>query len=116
MEISVGDYVRTKCGIAKLNRIDNGYQYFLDSDIYDEDTLENTCVTYIKYITKHSKDIIDLVEAGDYVNGFRVEMIENGIIVFGVDEGRELFRNYFKYNPIKSIVTHEQFEEMSYKL
>jgi hypothetical protein len=103
MEINVGEYVRTKCGIAKLNRIDNGYQYFLDSDIYDEDTLENTCVTYIKYITKHSKDIIDLIEVGDYVNGEYTDL-------FNLD--------YYKKHPehIKSILTHEQFEANAYTI
>ena len=112
MEINVGDYVRTKCGIAKLNRIDNGYQYFLDSDIYDEDTLENTCVTYIKYIIKHSKDIIDLIEVGDYVNGMLVMSND-----YNFDKPIKIFSNLrFGKEDIKSILTHEQFEANAYTI
>ena len=121
MEINVGEYVRTKCGIAKLNRIDNGYQYFLDSDIYDEDTLENTCVTYTKYIIKHSKDIIDLIEVGDYVNGSKVLIIninkEKNTWAIVLDNEKTILSNDLKtMYPIKSIVTHNQFDEMKYEV
>jgi len=116
MEINVGEYVRTKCGIAKLNRIDNGYQYFLDSDIYDEDTLENTCVTYIKYIIKHSKDIIDLIEVGDYVNGKKVlqQYSPEGTYCLWIKLDDD---NFIDNNEdIKSILTHEQFEANAYTI
>ena len=121
MEINVGDYIRTKCGIAKLNRIDNGYQYFLDSDIYDKDTLENTCVTYIEYITKHSKDITDLIEDED-----QIKFIINGDKYYGTVETELCFSKPLKgiwfnkeFTELKdlqiiNVLTHEQFEANAY--
>ncbi len=62
-------------------------------------------------IVKHSKNIIDLIEAGDYVNGKYVKEInqykdgKSIIVLIGIiDE-----------NDIKSIVTKEQFESVGYK-
>jgi hypothetical protein len=110
MEINVGEYVRTRDGIIK--RV-NSYNPQENNPLWE--TL-NGSVQMKGTITKHSKDIIDLIEVGDYVNGFRVEMIENGITAFGVDEGRELFRNSFKYNQIETVLTHEQMEANAYTI
>ena len=74
-------------------------------------------------IVKASHNIIDLIEDGDYVNGYLVEDItsvyDNGeeIITLHIASGS----NYFQSNindkkEIKSIVTKEQFESMSYKV
>lgn len=104
--LKVGEYIRTSTG--RIEKITGIYKNdgFVDTD-------KEVCVDFVE-IAKHSKNIIDLIEVGDYVNGVRIEMIENGITGFGVDEGRELFRNSFKYNPINSILTHEQFEANAY--
>lgn len=60
-----------------------------------------------------SNNVIDLIEVGDYVNGSKVNRIEIYYIVINeIWTGRELLRN----EDIKSIVTKEQFESMSYKL
>lgn len=73
-------------------------------------------------IKKASYNIIDILEEGDYVNGFQVEetresykgkQIDNG--TRGYDEGGEYI--IWKNNEdIKSIVTHEQMEQMAYKV
>lgn len=66
-EISIGDYVRTRMGtIGK-------FKYYGDDkeNIYFKNDRGTTCV-YEKEIVKHSPNIIDLVEQGDYVNGKRV--------------------------------------------
>lgn len=69
-------------------------------------------------------DIIDLIEVGDYVNGHKVTRIG------GTYHGRKDRAIYCDYqqnektkkwimiydDEIKSIVTKEQFEEMSYKI
>ena len=66
-------------------------------------------------IIKSSPNIIDLIEVGDYVNGKQVIdfMLENGkrkgIIVDADIWG-------FDIDEIKSIVTHEMFESMEYKV
>lgn len=44
----------------------------------------NLPICYVEDIANHNlESIIDLIEVGDYVNGVRVEMIENGITEFG---------------------------------
>lgn len=58
---------------------------------------------------KASYNIIDLIEVGDYVNGFPVIHKENDILKCGL-------LVQFKENEIKSIVTKEQFEQMAYKV
>lgn len=60
-------------------------------------------------IIKASHNIIDLIEVGDYVNGYEVTS-KDQFLGFGNHDW------YMLDNEIKSIVTHEQFESMSYKL
>lgn len=62
-----------------------------------------------KYMVNCSYNIIDLIEVGDYVNGFPVIHKENDILKCGL-------LVQFKENEIKSIVTKEQFEQMAYKV
>ena len=62
---------------------------------------------------KHSDNIIDLIEVGDYVNGneiYKISFDSLGLILETT--------TYFKLREkdIKSIVTKEQFESMSYKV
>ena len=69
-----------------------------EHDYYDEDK-----------IIKASHNIIDLIEVGDYVNGFPVIHKENDILKCGL-------LVQFKENEIKSIITKEQMEQMSYRI
>lgn len=66
--------------------------------------------------TKASFNIIDLIEKGDYINGEKIDYIS----ISKDGEKRPLIKDniYFfeKYISIKSIITKEQFEEMSYKV
>ncbi len=116
MKLEVGMYVRTKYGhIAKLIYIDYEneyyefdkgivwfYEYYKDMfGFKDED---------LKQITKTSFNIIDLIELEDYVNGEEIIIKDDGNIVI-VNSG-----NCFRNEEIKSIVTKEQFEQMSYKI
>lgn len=112
MKLEVGMYVRTNSGIRKCERVDSDGTYKFNDEIYnkygdafvwiDEEDLE-------RYISKSSHNIIDLIEAGDYVNGFPVIHKENDILKCGL-------LVQFKENEIKSIVTKEQFEQMQYKV
>lgn len=114
-EIEVGEYVRTKNGyIIKINEetiiFNVGYkeQYVdMESTIYG--------LPYEEEITKHSKNIIDLIEVGDFVNGELVrEPIdkENG---YNSDyTGLQQF--LIAYGKIKTILTHEQYENNCYRL
>ena len=122
MEIAVGEYVRLarNQGINRIIEIEDK-RYILDTDIADEFG-DNTCVLE-EYQLKdevldHNKNIIDLVEVGDYVNGYKVTRIEDNYypktkcIICENYNVKHIFDN----KVIKSIVTHEQFASIEYKL
>ena len=82
-------------------------------------------ITSQKAISGHRKDIInasyniiDLIEVGDYVNGYKVyycycaDEDSTGLFI-DTEKGREWLD---KSNQIKSIVTREMFESMEYKV
>lgn len=111
-KINVNEYVRTtNKGIKRVDRIDenktvNKYLYYVGEDF------EGKSYAYIKTteVLKHSFNLIDLIEVGDFVNGFPVlEPVYNGNVVYGIDEGHENFRKAF--GDIKTILTKEQYEQ-----
>jgi hypothetical protein len=117
-KISVNEYVRTKNkGIRRIDRIDNNktvnkYLYF--TGIEDSEGKEYGIIKTTE-IVKHSKQLIDLIEVGDIVNGFPVlEPIYNGNAMYGVDEGYENFKKSF--GGIKTILTREQYIANCYKV
>lgn len=69
-------------------------------------------------IVKHSFNIIDLIEKGDYVNGEKVsnvDKIDNTIFIEwenGNTYSTDIVNNKFIY----SIVTKEQFQSVEYRL
>lgn len=64
---------------------------------------------------KASFNIIDLIEVGDYVNGLKViDIVENDIYIS--DFYAESYIGIVKVKDIKSIITHEQMEQMAYKV
>lgn len=77
--------------------------------------LENQKWFDIKNIAKHSKIISEVVEVGDYVNGFPIlEPIYNGNAMYGIDEGYENFKKSF--GDIKTILTKESYMANCYKV
>ena len=112
-EIKVNDYVRTKDDyIAKVTRLETANMIFCDN------TVRECWVGEVKHILteniiKHSPNIIDLVEVGDYVNGSLViETLKNdkSIIIEDYCE-TQLFNK-----DIKTVVTKEQFEKIMYRV
>lgn len=98
MEIEVGEFYRTKKGeIRKVEDLDD-YSFLIDK-------------FYFK-IVKHSKNIIDLVEVGDYVNGKYVSKIKK------YKDGKHILAliGIIDEKGIKSIVTHEQMASIEYKV
>lgn len=73
----------------------------------------------IEDITKHSKNIIDLIEVGDYVNGILVTGKESTLLyteIKGID-GSGYHIPISQYGEgIKTILTKEQYEQNSYKV
>ena len=111
MKLEVGMYVRTIGGIERLKKENDNGWFFEKSMIIKPDNIE-------KYIIKASHNIIDLIEVGNYVNGYPV------IEIPYMEENKIVYKLYYKNNfllctenhKIKSIVTKEQFESMSYKV
>ena len=122
-ELKENMYVRTKDGIiAKVDYIDNDtiffdkylYRTYGDSiDFLEKDNLER--------IAKASYNIIDILEVGDII----IDSIEKHEILLIDDElmvrntGLIYDNNYYlpiKNITIKSVITHEQIEQMAYKV
>lgn len=129
MEIEVGEFVRTKSGyIAKLIKyLENTETYMFDEYIQEIQNNRYTCISkneLKKEIVKHRKNLIDLIEEGDYVNGCEV------ITIYGYDEdGNDkdelgiaetdndiAYYIYLRKINIKTILTHEQFEKNAFRL
>ena len=126
-EIKVGEYVRSRQGyIAKVIKIEEDYCIEFNKSImrrYGEESdmlFLNPEYTYEderSEIIKHSPNIIDLIEVGDYVNGVKIEEFETEVntvtknkrIVAKYEWGKVI--NDFE---IKEIVTKEQFEAIKY--
>lgn len=133
-EIEVNEYVRTNAGyIAKLKQyLSNTGTYLFDDFIQEIQGDKYRCISeneLEKVTAKHSKQPIDLIEVGDIVN----KELVIGIIDITNDKeeiiGRKLItqyrsaqftgldiKHYIYDKDIKTILTHEQFEQNSYKL
>ena len=116
MKLEVGMYVRTPYGIDKIKDIVLNGNLYEDSGLYLEKGIKLVCGKEEMKNLKASYNIIDLIEAGDYVNGDRIDEIENGELRFHWDYGYSEYISYYENEDIKSIVTKEQFESMSYKV
>lgn len=124
-EIKIGEYIRTKKGtIAKVLA-------YYDLITYND---EKASVTFHSFdtirgavadidIAKHSKNIKELVQAGDFINGMQVDEFDDeegtvlGIPVY--EDG--LFNTLNFYVPvesikIKTILTKEKFENECFKV
>ena len=112
MGIKVGEYVRVKNdGIGKVVNIN----IHNDKIVYYEVDNGNIFNSSPECITKHSPNIIDLIEEGDYVNGCRVvNIITNDGKKIGVAVDSGVWA--FDACEIKTIVTHGQMREMEYKV
>lgn len=124
-KIRVNEYVKTKDGrIAQIKSIDYEAEiYRFDRIIYindfsmKEDVLYNNEM-FKNLIVKHSKQLIDLIEVGDFVNG--VEVLDIHIprdlwkpIEIRVDSR---YMNFILAEDIKTILTKEQMEANCYKV
>ena len=115
-EIKVGEYVRNINGaLGKITKVVDEtifYVQFYDNLEWKTDLEE--CP-----ITKHSFNIIDLIEVGDYVNGYKVlDIAQQPVRALYLEDisqqNSALIPRLNDY--IKSVVTKEQFEESEYKV
>ena len=103
--IKVEEYVRTTDGeIEKVVLIyDNRYMN------------EDGNMTHFDEIKAHSKNIVDLIEVGDIVNKEKVlRTYKDKHQQYIVLETRNIFKRDSK--DIKTILTHELYEQNSYKV
>ena len=91
MKLEVGMYVRTI----------NGKIWIITS--------QKAISGHRKDIIKASYNIIDVLEVGDYVNGYEVTS-KDQFLGFGNHDW------YMTNDEIKSIVTHEQMKKMEYNV
>ena len=127
-DIKVGEYVRTKeWGIAKVHKVDNGKVTWVKNK-------NNRVTHYFTQLKEPSKDLIDLIEEGDYVNGLKINCIlevgKEKILrcVFPYREDSTEYKDleekgseycqllHLRKDDIKSIVTKEQFESIKYEV
>lgn len=121
MEIKVGEYVRINndfrliaLGIGKVIRINQ-------DTIYVKNNFEIPFAFKIENVTKHSFNIIDLIEVGDYVNGYRIlnmtDISNSDKTVFTIykSDFKDICRIWGEED-IETILTHEQFEANCYKV
>ena len=132
LKLKTEEYIRTYEGIIGkvLEDEDIGKNgVYIDTTFLDDYADETNFVKY-EDIKKHSLNIIDLIEKGDYVNGFLIDYIDlyckvpflrserpyreattwyKDLIEKGKDYNMCL---HFKQEDIKSIVTKEQFRNV----
>lgn len=113
--IKVGEYVRIDndfrliaLGIGEVIRINQ-------DTIYVKTNFELPFAFKIENIAKHSKNLIDLIEVGDYVNGIPIEDIEE------IDNKKVFYSNgemiawTNRDKGIETILTKEQYIQNCYK-
>lgn len=117
-EIEVGEYVRTKNGyITRVDESTNIFNLGYKEQYVDMETTIYgfTCE---EEIVNHSKQLIDLIEVGDYVNGHRVVNE-----IWGEDDNNLYFEieggfnkaQYIGEKDIQTILTEESYMANCYK-
>lgn len=67
-------------------------------------------------IINHSKQLIDLIEVGDYVNEMEILHIEDNKLYVEWDNDFEEFTGFLKNKNIETILTKEQYMANCYKV
>ena len=113
-EIEVGDWIRTKKGNIDKIACEFDKNNWRSKNTYGElivRCLDN--IYLLDDIVKHSKNIIDLIEVGDYVNGYKViAKSDDGYIEILTDDIEQ--GELLEEQDIKTILTKEQYQENCY--
>lgn len=126
MEIEVGEYGRTNKGkifiFAWLENSD-GKRYTNKVLLGNGKIFENKFYYFDdgEEIVKHSKNIIDVIEIGDYVNGYKVisvyyDVIDDKTECIELDLNNNYQYNFISARQIKTIITKEQIQSIEYKV
>src|SRR5574344_560956 len=110
MEINIGDYGRAKKS-GYIGKIYNINEFRKPNMIYALDIPRADDYVFMgKDDFISSKDIINLIEVGDYVNGYKVMLVNKNCLMLS---NGEIVRE-IKIND--KIVTKEQYALMEYKV
>lgn len=120
--MEIGEYIRSKDGlIGKVEQIGNSLFWIENGTAF---SLQDKSI-------KHSKNIIDLIEVGDIVNGYKIleiadSIYENSKRILIYKSEKEKYERWIyiqQYNgkihtqdDIYLILTREQFERDCYRL
>lgn len=108
-KIEVGEYVRFNNGeIGKVIDIKENPKRVVYSK-YGE-------IALCSRIVKHSKQLINLIEVGDFVNGMEILHIDDNELHVEWNNEFEEFTGFLENKDIKTILTKEQFEANCYKV
>lgn len=118
-DININEYVRTEKGsIGKFKSY--GIDDVDEKIVYFKNNKGTTCVDENE-IVKHSPNIIDLIEVGDYVNGRLVLQVDYKnknvcLLIPLTDTLANTNIMWYGYEDIKTVVTHEQISNIEYRL
>lgn len=124
MKLEEGMYVRFKDKrgshyIRKITSVNTEYPGKLYAGIYIDKTANNCNGVSLKNIINASHRLIDLIDKGDYVNGYKVLWVYNTEIaksgpLYVVIDNHDDGESRIVEEDIKDIVTKEQFNSMKY--
>ena len=115
MEIKVGELVRTHKGIIGTLQSQELTYPEPSEWILNVNGKEVVIVECDDYITKHSENLIDLIEVGDIV--FIEDVLNNDFVYIYDDEMLEAVREDVEEGlQITKILTHELFEANCYRV
>lgn len=117
MKLEVGMFYRYKGQIGKYKKITelDRHPSFTNNYLRESETI-------LLNNAKFSYNIIDILEVGDYVNGQRIYYDEelDFLYVQSFDGDGEFYQESITkqsfIDNIKSVITHEQIEQMAYKV
>lgn len=120
MEIKIGDYIKFDEGrIGRVIRIDE--LVYDEENSYVTDLLndnEEEIIAFESEISKSSENLIDLIQAGDIVNGKKVidtlNGFEEGILKIVLIDAQSIFREHPE--EIETILSKERYMIESYKM
>ncbi len=122
MKLKEKMFVRTKLNdfcnmvaIRKIDEFDDDGNFWIDDYIIDAYGDEQNKLNK-EDIEKASENIIDLIEKGDYVNGYKVLFADKDLAdtvnIKCINNSEE--RVSFYEEDIKDVLTKEQFDSMKY--
>ena len=115
MKLEVGQFARLKSGyICKIININDFREPNMKYGV-EANYLKDVMFIGDDDVVKASYNIIDLIEVGDYVNGSWVNEIVDGKPIH--EDYNDPFYSFgWENDDIKTVITHEQMEQMEYKV